>query len=216
MRLKDEILKYKIEILVIGVVVILLLPFHIYESMTHFDDIELGWNQPFEQLDRVTFVSSRGSIVHASVSGTMSNRPSWFRLNTNFNLMPTHYVASIEGSYNFADSSLIYNSISIVKRSEDDFRFRLRLENRSADINIDTLRLSNIQINGVAIPDAFYINKSNSKNTYGKRYKKLYRLVDEILWSKPLGLVYFKTADSTEYYRSDVFYDIPIDKSSPR
>lgn len=207
MHLKDKILKYKIEILIIGLSCIILLPFHFYESMTHFDENELAWNQPFERPDSVMFISNSGRIVRAFVTGTMSNNPSWFRLNPYFNLTPSHYVATIDASYNFGDSTFLDNSISIVKRSDDDSRFRLWLANRSADINIDTIHLTKISINGTIIPDAFYINKSNSRNTYGKRYKKLYRLVDEILWSKPLGLVYFMTADSTKYYRKDVFFD---------
>ncbi|MBD5220134.1 MAG: hypothetical protein HDS72_07895 [Bacteroidales bacterium] len=223
MRLKDKILKYKIEILVIGVVCCMLLPLHIYYKMTHFDENELVWNQPFEHPDSVSFISNDGTVIRAYVNGTLHNRPTWARLRSNFNLNgPSYYIASIYGAYVFPDSTQFYNTIIINKPicdetgEADDTYYYITFANRITDINTDSLQLSNIQINGVAIPDAFYINKSNSKNTYGKRYKKLYRLVDEILWSKPLGLVYFKTADSTEYYRSDVFYDIPIDRSSPR
>lgn len=214
MQLKNKISKFKIEILVVATVCCLLLPLHIYTKMTHFNQDELTWNRPFEHPDSISFISNDGTVIRAYVKGTLHNRPTWARLRSNFNPNgPSYYIASIYGAYVFPDSTQFYNTIIIDKPiceetgETNDTYFYISFANRQTEINTDSLQLYNITLKGVAIPDAFYINKSNSRNTYGKRYKKLYRLVDEILWSKPLGLVYFMTADSTKYYRKDVFFD---------
>lgn len=217
MHLKNKILKYKIEIIVIGALGVLLLPFHIYYDMTHLDKSEVKWYQPYEHQDTAEFISNDGVVLRAHVSAALSNRPTWARLNSHFNLFHRpHYVASIRASYQFIDSTFFYNDLRIVKySSQGDLNYVFFLANRRAEINLDTLHLGDIYMNGVNIPQAFFINESNSKNTYSRSYKTKYRLVDEILWSKPLGLVYFRMADSTEYYRSDIFFGIPIEEKKP-
>ena len=204
--------------LIAGLLIIFgpILPNCIYFKMSHFNKKEQLWSEPFIKYGSTSFISSNGDTLKARMESRIRNRPAWLRIHLpSISTTDTEYTAHMFTEYYFPswDTQEIIHLTKPL--SNDSVLIYFGYTHSYVELWADTLKLITVELKNKEIPESFYINYTIPEMDSVIRQQNSYWMIHKQLWSKPLGLVYFKTADSTEYYRSDVFHDIPIDKSSP-
>lgn len=184
--------------------------------MSHFNKKEQLWSEPFIKYGSTSFISSNGDTLKVRIESTIWNRPAWLRIHLpSISSSDTEYTANMYTEYYFPSWDREERTSLRKPLSNDSVLIRFRYNQSYVELWADTLKLITVELKNKEIPESFFINYTIPNMDSEPRKRNSYREIQKLLWSKPLGLVYFKTADSTEYYRSDVFHDIPIDKSSP-
>lgn len=204
--------------LIAGLLIIFgpILPNCIYFKMSHFNKKEQLWSEPFIKYGSTSFISSNGDTLKVRIESTIWNRPAWLRIHLpSISSSDTEYTANMYTEYYFPSWDREERTSLRKPLSNDSVLIRFRYNQSYVELWADTLKLITVELKNKEIPESFFINYTIPNMDSEPRKRNSYREIQKLLWSKPLGLVYFKTADSTEYYRSDVFHDIPIDKSSP-
>lgn len=204
--------------LIAGLLIIFgpILPACIYRKMSHFNREELLWSKPFIKYGSTSFISSNGDTLKTTIESVIWNRPLWLRMHLpSISSLGTEYTANMYTEYYFPSWGSEERTSLTKPLTNDSVLIRFRYYQSVVKLWADTLKLITVKLKNKDIPESFFINYTIPNMDSEPKKRNSYREIQKLLWSKPLGLVYFKTADSTEYYRSDVFYDIPIDKRSP-
>ncbi|WP_278437005.1 hypothetical protein [Muribaculum intestinale] len=179
--------------------------------MTHLSDEDLEWGDVYEVGDTVLFVSNLGNndIMTVTKQSLYNNRcPVYFSTgsgpdyyaNTGYRYIIQHRRSVIDGLISFRKS--ITDSLEVI--------YMLGMRFSISDLNRhDTHRL--LKTSKFWHNSELYDNCiiADSKNSEYPDYweEKIKNKVEEFVWSKEYGLIYYKFEDGEEFFREDLLPD---------